>query len=152
MVNDAGRDCARSEARCAPSPSLLRGRDERSSLLEGWGEGLSQRARLVESPPHPKFVLRSNFDLSPQAGRGEARARTIEKKAGIAPGLISSSSCPALCRASTSCFVKEEVVDGRVIWAKTRFALMPGHDDGETPQFAEARLGGVAGHDLIRVS
>ena len=27
----------------------------------------------AESPPHPKFKLRLNFDLSPQAGRGEGR-------------------------------------------------------------------------------
>jgi hypothetical protein len=47
--------------------------------------------------------------------------------------------------------VKEEVVDGRVIWAKTRFALMPGHDDVGVPQF-DARFGGEAGHDLISVS
>ncbi|TYL83957.1 hypothetical protein FXB38_16115 [Bradyrhizobium cytisi] len=26
---------------------------------------------LAESPPHPKFKQRLNFDLSPQAGRGE---------------------------------------------------------------------------------
>jgi hypothetical protein len=28
----------------------------------------------------------------------------------------------------------------------------PGHDEGERPQFSEARFGGEAGHDLIRVS
>src|ERR1700681_3005442 len=43
-------------AEAAPSP--------RSSRGEGWGEGLSPRARLAESPPHP--ALRA--DLSPQAG------------------------------------------------------------------------------------
>ena len=37
----------------------------------------------------------------------------------------------------------EQVVDGRV---------KPGHDDAKCPQFNEARFGGVAGHDLIRVS
>ena len=28
-------------------------------------------------------------------------------------------------------FAKAQFVDGRVTLAKTRFALMPGHDDGE---------------------
>ncbi len=27
--------------------------------------------RFVDAPPHPKFKLCLNFDLSPQAGRGE---------------------------------------------------------------------------------
>jgi hypothetical protein len=49
---------------------------------------------------------------------------TKRKKAGIVPGL--------------SLFV-----DGRD---------KPGHDDVQVPQFSEARFGGVAGHDLIRVS
>ena len=40
----------------SPSPRSSRGRDERSSLLEGWGEGLYRRARLVESPPHPDCI------------------------------------------------------------------------------------------------
>ncbi|RZN32446.1 hypothetical protein CWO90_13350 [Bradyrhizobium sp. Leo121] len=30
---------------------------------------------FAEAPPHPKFKLRLNFDLSPQAGRGEEKAR-----------------------------------------------------------------------------
>src|SRR5580700_11027047 len=47
----------------APSPRTWRG--------EGWGEGLSQRAQLAESPPHP--ALRA--DLSPHAGRGKGRLR-----------------------------------------------------------------------------
>ncbi|THD50230.1 MAG: hypothetical protein E8A46_18505 [Bradyrhizobium sp.] len=52
-----------------PSPRS-RGRDERSSLLEGRGEGDSPRITLAESPPHP--ALRA--DLSPQAGRGQPNA------------------------------------------------------------------------------
>jgi hypothetical protein len=59
-------------------------------------------------------------------------AMTARKKAGIAPGLLFSWMA------------------GSSI-AKTRFALMPGHDDVSVSQF-EARLGGVAGHDLISVS
>src|SRR4051794_12574903 len=44
------------------------------------------------------------------------------KKAEIAPGLLRffTPSCPGLSRASTSYFVKNKVVDGRV---------KPGHDD-----------------------
>ncbi|QOZ27055.1 hypothetical protein XH93_28170 [Bradyrhizobium sp. CCBAU 51753] len=42
---------------------------------EGWGEGLLPHnmaaVGLAETPPHPKFKLRLNFDLSPQAGRGK---------------------------------------------------------------------------------
>jgi hypothetical protein len=41
----------------------------------------------------------------------------------------SESACPALCRASTSFLVEAEDVDGRDICAKTRFALLPGHDE-----------------------
>jgi hypothetical protein len=42
---------ARSRASGAPSPRSRRG--------EGWGEGLSPRARLGESPPHPDcFAIR----------------------------------------------------------------------------------------------
>ena len=37
-----------------PRPALRRGRDERSSLLEGRGEGLSPRAVRVETAPHPE--------------------------------------------------------------------------------------------------
>ena len=35
-------------------------------------------ARIVpeEAPPHPKFKLRLNFDLSPQAGRGTKPPRS----------------------------------------------------------------------------
>ena len=36
----------------------------------GYGEGLYLRAVLVESPPSPEIHY-ANFDLSPQAGRGE---------------------------------------------------------------------------------
>src|SRR5207249_10789843 len=49
----------------SPSPRL-RG--------EGRGEGDSPQVRFVETPPHPKFALRANFDLSPQAGRGGPNA------------------------------------------------------------------------------
>jgi hypothetical protein len=59
-------------------------------------------------------------------------AMTARKKAGVAPGLLFSWMAGSFC-------------------TKTRFALLPGHDDGEKPQF-EARFGGEAGHDLISVS
>jgi hypothetical protein len=38
----------------------------------------------------------------------------------------------AKARASTLFFAADKDVDGRVICAKTRFALLPGHDDDET--------------------
>src|ERR1700681_376816 len=55
-----------------PLPALSRG--------EGWGEGLSsprilRTRRPAVNPPHPKFSRCANFDLSPQAGRGEASVR-----------------------------------------------------------------------------
>src|SRR5712691_9719662 len=55
---------------------LLRGRDERSSLLEGWGEGLlsaeAGEGGVLGGSPSPGSQERS--DLSPQAGRGEERS------------------------------------------------------------------------------
>src|SRR5207253_8291392 len=33
--------------------------------------GTIRESECVESPPHPKPALRSGFDLSPQAGRGD---------------------------------------------------------------------------------
>src|SRR6266481_2413064 len=62
----------------APSPRTSRGRDERSSLLEGWGEGLSPRAlqhTMCGDSPSPGFARARESDLSPQAGRGEENAR-----------------------------------------------------------------------------
>src|SRR6266446_7916233 len=62
----------------APSPRSSRGRDERSSLLEGWGEGLSPRAlqhTMCGDSPSPGFARARESDLSPQAGRGEENAR-----------------------------------------------------------------------------
>jgi hypothetical protein len=50
----------------SPSPRL-RGRDERSSLLEGWGEGDSQQGWTRGKSPSPEGFA---FDLSPLAGRG----------------------------------------------------------------------------------
>jgi hypothetical protein len=38
----------------------------------GWGEGLSPRTQRLERAPHPKFAA-ANFDLSPQAGRGDLK-------------------------------------------------------------------------------
>src|SRR6266446_1708936 len=62
----------------APSPRTSRGRDERSSLLEGWGEGLSPRTlqhTMCGDSPSPGFARARESDLSPQAGRGEENAR-----------------------------------------------------------------------------
>src|ERR1700685_1754236 len=39
-------------------PSYLTKSDISDFDGRGWGEGLSQRARLAESPPHPKFANR----------------------------------------------------------------------------------------------
>src|SRR5712671_6114190 len=59
-------------ASASPSP--------RSSRGEGWGEGPlsanSQDQVPAVSPPHPKFSRCENFDLSPQAGRGEENSCT----------------------------------------------------------------------------
>ncbi|NLS68972.1 hypothetical protein E3H11_08550 [Bradyrhizobium brasilense] len=56
----------------SPSPRPSRGRDERSSLLEGWGEGLFPRAMRSDGPvPSPGSHLTKRSDLSPQAGRGK---------------------------------------------------------------------------------
>src|ERR1700756_1999683 len=38
---------------------------------------------LAESPPHPKPSLRSGFDLSPQAGRGEENYATARPPCGL---------------------------------------------------------------------
>src|SRR5882757_5508541 len=57
----------------SPSPRS-RGRDERSSLLEGRGEGEPPRIRTRGESPHPDFSLRVKSDLSPQAGRGDLKA------------------------------------------------------------------------------
>jgi hypothetical protein len=55
---------------------------------------------------------------------------------GVILKAVLKSSCPALCRASTflsapatSNVENNKDVDGRDICAKTRFALLPGHDD-----------------------
>jgi hypothetical protein len=57
-----------SDAIFFPLSPLLRGRDERSSLLEGWGEGLAPRIRTRGESPSPAALVR--VGLSPQAGRG----------------------------------------------------------------------------------
>jgi hypothetical protein len=53
---------------------LLRGRDERSSLLECWGEGHlsadTDPQRMRRLPLTPSRATRDS-DLSPQAGRGK---------------------------------------------------------------------------------
>ena len=52
---------------------LLRGQDERSSLLEGRGEGLPPRIRTRGESPSLAALTR--VGLSPQAGRGERSLR-----------------------------------------------------------------------------
>ncbi len=47
------------------------------------GEGTLRESECVESPPHPKPSLRSGFDLSPHAGRGDC-----------------ANCCPPACAAS----------------------------------------------------
>jgi hypothetical protein len=70
----ARRDELKSNQRRAFSPSpRLRGRDERSSLLEGRGEGDSRQTQWWRVP-HTRNSLHANFDLSPQAGRGDLSA------------------------------------------------------------------------------
>src|SRR5260370_13203871 len=54
----------------APPSPRVRGRDERSSLLEGQDEGLSRQARLAESPPHPPDFAALRRATSPRK-RGE---------------------------------------------------------------------------------
>src|SRR5688572_26008595 len=54
----------------ATSPRL-RGEVAKRSLA---GEGELPRVAFLEVPPHPPCSLRSQVDLSPQAGRGEERA------------------------------------------------------------------------------
>ena len=71
-----------------PRPALRGGRDERSSLLEGWGEGLLPRILLAESPPPPDFSLRVKSDLSPQAGRGGPNIRADSTQHHHAPETI----------------------------------------------------------------
>src|SRR5207244_12467031 len=84
-----------------PSPRPSRGRDERSSLLEGWGEGLYPLAPVSIDrpvPPHPKFAI-ANFDLSPQAGRGDPTP------ASNSIGAVRSTGCFA-SRASQICLCR----------------------------------------------
>ena len=63
------RACVRGDGWCPPSPTC--GPRRAKLALRGWGEGHSPHTELAEIPPHPKFEHCSNFDLSPQAGRGE---------------------------------------------------------------------------------
>src|SRR6185295_19439075 len=60
---------------------LLRGRDERSSLLEGWGGGLPPRVSSIDRPvpPHPDC-----FAIRPLPASG---ARLKELSASLAPSL-----------------------------------------------------------------
>jgi hypothetical protein len=48
----------------------------------------------------------------------------------VRQSVLPKSSCPALCRAPTSLKQRgTKDVDGRDVCAKTRFALLPGHDE-----------------------
>jgi precorrin-3B synthase len=73
------------------------------------------------------------LDVLARRGR-DARARNVLASEGIAPFRDALSSCPALCRASTS-YVRSETkdVDGRDIGERSDAVLrtaMPGHDGG----------------------
>src|SRR6202011_4448078 len=64
----------------------LRGRDERSSLLEGWGEGLYQRPLMPIDrpvPPHPSRFARRPL---PASG-GEVNQITESFRVKLAPSL-----------------------------------------------------------------
>jgi hypothetical protein len=56
----------------APSPRSLRGRDERSSLLEGRGEGLSPQMLVLADRPVPPHPDRKGDPTSPRK-RGEVK-------------------------------------------------------------------------------
>src|SRR5207244_8317728 len=72
---------------------------------EGRDKGLFPRRRTAESPPHPKFArslssggasrrpVGANFDLSPQAGRGEPSARYCT---GQSSAVIVAASAPTI--------------------------------------------------------
>ncbi|SDH95737.1 hypothetical protein SAMN05444171_5675 [Bradyrhizobium lablabi] len=52
---------------------LLRGRDERSSLLEGWGEGLSPRVRCERLDLYPLTRIASAMQSDLSRKRGEVK-------------------------------------------------------------------------------
>src|SRR5882724_8533808 len=85
----------------SPSPRL-RGRDERSSLLEGWGEGGSPQARLADNPPHPALT---RADLSPQAGRGDTNSGASVYRPASAPAVCPRT--PPRIRVSNSAVGQE---------------------------------------------
>jgi len=79
-----------------------------------------------------------------------ALAMTKYKRPGSLPAfLVFYSSCPALCRASTSYSANKKSRG----WPgpKQSFVASPAMTIFRS-QFNEARLGGVAGHDLISAS
>jgi hypothetical protein len=49
-----------------------------------------ERCEYAVSPPHPKFELRSNFDLSPQAGRGKKKPYALAMSGNTASILVFS--------------------------------------------------------------
>src|SRR6185369_4066915 len=63
----------------SPSPRSSRGRDERSSLLEGWGEGLPPRAEnaVRPVPPHPDRICDAIRPLPASGARLRRRQRYI---------------------------------------------------------------------------
>jgi hypothetical protein len=69
-------------------------------------------------------------------------AMTKRKRPGLLPAFCVLLVMPGLVPGIHVLLSDKKVVDGRV---------KPSHDDIERPQF-EARLGGVAGHDLISAS
>ena len=99
------KSCVRRSEACGRGTELslspsLRGRDERSSLLEGRGEGLSPRVVcwLMDLYPLTRIARDAcNSDLSPQAGRGKAERPHPEE----ARSAVSKDEGPALTIAPT---------------------------------------------------
>ena|SRR5205809_5498265 len=102
-------------ASCFSLAPLLRGRDERSSLLEGWGEGLPPRMSSIDRPvpPHPDRIFRCD-PTSPRK-RGEVKKKSYRPSiaAIIQPVILlvarkssaarcSSSGAPLPCTTATS--------------------------------------------------
>jgi hypothetical protein len=56
----------------------------------------------VEIPPHPKFEQRSNFDLSPQAGRGKKRHPFFDKGSRVSASPLTLRPSPKAARRKTS--------------------------------------------------
>src|SRR5437899_6958415 len=81
ITTDTWRPSTSRRGVSAPSPRSSRGRDEQSSLLEGWGEGLSPRAHLYRGTCTPSPAAQEHGDLSPQAAGLSHMAQHFEEEA-----------------------------------------------------------------------